>query len=64
MANHPSNIIFFTCDAKGVLPPVAKLTPEQAYYHFISGYTCKIDNKKTNDHIQTPKVKFDACFGE
>lgn len=42
MAGHPKNIIFLSCDAFGVLPPIAKLTPEQAMYHFISGYTAKV----------------------
>ena len=42
MANHPKKIIFLTCDAYGILPPVAKLSPQQTMYHFISGYTAKV----------------------
>ncbi len=57
----PDNIFFLTCDAYGVLPPVSRLTPEQAMYHFISGYTAKIAG--TEAGITEPKVVFSACFG-
>ena len=42
MADHPANIIMLTCDAFGVLPPIARLTPEQTMFHFLSGYTAKV----------------------
>ncbi|GIT40636.1 MAG: hypothetical protein Ct9H300mP9_4860 [Candidatus Neomarinimicrobiota bacterium] len=58
---HPENIIFLTCDAYGVLPPVAKLTPEQAMYHFISGYTAKVAG--TERGITEPQATFSPCFG-
>lgn len=58
---HPSNIVFLTCDAFGVLPPVSKLTPEQAMYHFINGYTAKIPGTEVD--IQEPKATFSAGFG-
>jgi hypothetical protein len=47
MANHPKNIIMFTCDAFGVLPPIARLTREQAMYHFLAGYTVKVAGTET-----------------
>ena len=58
----PRNIFFLTCDAFGVLPPIAKLTKEQAMYHFISGYTAKIAGTELG--ITEPKTTFSACFGE
>jgi phosphoenolpyruvate carboxykinase (ATP) len=61
MGGHPSNIILLTCDAFGVLPPVSKLTPDQAMYHFISGYTAKIPG--TEDGVREPEATFSACFG-
>lgn len=57
----PKNIFFLTCDAFGVLPPISKLTPEQAMYHFISGYTAKIAG--TEAGITEPLATFSACFG-
>lgn len=61
MSGHPKNIILLTCDAFGVLPPVSKLTPEQAMYHFISGYTAKIPGTEVG--VQEPVATFSACFG-
>lgn len=57
----PKNIFFLTCDAYGVLPPIAKLTPGQAMYQFISGYTAKVAGTETG--IKEPKPTFSACFG-
>jgi len=57
----PKNIFFLTCDAFGVLPPIAKLTPGQAMYQFISGYTAKVAG--TEAGIKEPKPTFSACFG-
>lgn len=61
MGGHPKNIILLTCDAFGVFPPVAKLTPNQVMYHFISGYTTKVAG--TEDGIEEPTPTFSACFG-
>ncbi len=60
-ASHPENIIFLTYDAFGVMPPVAKLTPEQAMYHFISGYTAKVAGTEVG--VTEPKATFSAAFG-
>jgi phosphoenolpyruvate carboxykinase (ATP) len=62
MAGHPENIIFLTADAFGVLPPVSKLTREQAMYYFLSGYTAKVAG--TERGITEPVATFSACFGE
>ncbi len=59
---HPKNIIFLTCDASGVLPPIARLTPAEAQYHFISGYTSKIAGTEIGLGIE-PQITFSACFG-
>jgi phosphoenolpyruvate carboxykinase (ATP) len=61
MGDHPKTIIFLTCDAYGVLPPVSKLTPEQAMYHFISGYTAKVAG--TERGVTEPTATFSPCYG-
>jgi phosphoenolpyruvate carboxykinase (ATP) len=58
----PKNIFFLTADAFGVLPPISKLTPEQAMYHFISGYTAKVAG--TEAGVTEPQATFSACFGK
>jgi phosphoenolpyruvate carboxykinase (ATP) len=58
---HPKNIIMLTCDAFGVLPPLARLTPEQAMYHFLAGYTAKVAG--TEAGVTEPQATFSACFG-
>ena len=62
MAGHPRNVIFLTCDAQGVMPPIARLTPDQAIYHFISGYTSKIAGTEIGLGIE-PTITFSTCFG-
>jgi phosphoenolpyruvate carboxykinase (ATP) len=61
MGGHPKNIIFLTADAFGVMPPVSKLTPAQAMYHFMSGYTAKVAG--TEEGVTEPEATFSACFG-
>ena len=61
MTGHPEKIIFLTCDAYGVLPPVAKLNSQQAMYHFISGYTAKVAG--TERGVTEPTATFSPCFG-
>lgn len=61
VAGHPSNVVFLTCDAFGVLPPISKLTREQAMYHFLSGYTAKIAG--TERGVTEPQATFSTCFG-
>ncbi len=58
---HPRNIIMLTCDAFGVMPPIARMTPDQAMFHFLSGYTAKVAG--TERGVTEPKATFSACFG-
>ncbi|MDB5593321.1 MAG: phosphoenolpyruvate carboxykinase [Hyphomicrobiales bacterium] len=60
-AGHPKNIVMLTCDAFGVLPPIAKLDPSQAMYHFLSGYTAKVAG--TEKGVTEPEATFSTCFG-
>ncbi len=59
---HPKNILLLTCDAQGVMPPLARLTPEQAMYHFISGYTYKVAGTEIGMG-EEPEITFSTCFG-
>lgn len=61
VGRHPANVVFLTADAFGVLPPLSRLTPEQAMYHFLSGYTAKVAG--TERGVTEPKATFSACFG-
>lgn len=61
-AGHPRNIVFLTCDASGVLPPISRLNPDQAVYHFMSGYTSKIAGTEIGLGKE-PQITFSACFG-
>ena len=62
VAGHPSNVVFLTADAFGVLPPISRLTPEQAMYHFLSGYTAKVAGTERGLGAE-PEATFSACFG-
>ena len=61
VAGHPSNVIFLTADAFGVLPPISRLTRDQAMYHFISGYTAKLAGTEVG--VKEPSATFSLCFG-
>jgi phosphoenolpyruvate carboxykinase (ATP) len=61
VGGHPKNVLFLAADAFGVLPPIAKLTPDQAMYHFLSGYTAKLAG--TEAGVKDPEPEFSACFG-
>ena len=62
LAGHPKNIVLLTCDASGVMPPIAKLSPEQALYQFISGYTAKVGGTEVGLG-EEPEITFSTCFG-
>ncbi|TRO96703.1 phosphoenolpyruvate carboxykinase [Glycocaulis profundi] len=61
MCGHPKTLVMLTCDAFGVMPPIARLTPEQAMYHFLSGYTAKVAG--TEKGVTEPSATFSTCFG-
>ena len=62
MAGHPRNVVLLTCDASGVLPPIARLSPAQALYQFISGYTAKVAGTEAGAR-EEPEITFSTCFG-
>jgi len=62
LGGHPQNVVFLTADAFGVMPPISRLTPEQAMYHFLAGYTAKVAG--TERGVSEPQATFSACFGE
>ncbi len=62
LAGHPKNIFFLTCDVHGILPPITLLTPAQAMYHFLSGFTSKVAGTETG--VDEPSATFSACFGK
>ena len=62
MAGHPRNIVLLTCDASGVMPPIARLNPNQALYQFISGYTAKVGGTEVGLG-EEPEITFSTCFG-
>ena len=62
VGGHPKNIVFLTCDALGVLPPISRLTSEQAMVHFLSGYTAKVAGTELG--VTEPSLTFSACFGQ
>ncbi|MBI4185113.1 MAG: phosphoenolpyruvate carboxykinase [Proteobacteria bacterium] len=62
MGGHPRNLVMLTADAFGVLPPISRLTPEQAMYHFLSGYTARVAG--TEKGVKEPQATFSTCFGE
>ncbi|MGD0832008.1 MAG: phosphoenolpyruvate carboxykinase (ATP) [Terracidiphilus sp.] len=61
VGGHPKNVLFLAADAFGVLPPISRLTPDQAMYHFLSGYTAKLAGTETG--VKDPQPEFSACFG-
>ncbi len=61
VAGHPTDVIFLTCDAFGVLPPVSRLTPRQAMFHFVNGYTAKVAGTEVG--VKEPQATFSPCFG-
>jgi phosphoenolpyruvate carboxykinase (ATP) len=61
VGGHPKHIVMLTCDAFGVMPPISRLTPEQASYHFLSGYTAKVAG--TERGVKEPQATFSTCFG-